>query len=789
MDEKTEDEIFQLIQRANFKACNVKINEVKKKSPNSSYVRVMEIYVKYKQSPTKFDYEKSLGKLYGSDGTETTSDLRALKLLHELFLEMGKYEQALHVYEKAMLKYPSYGVAYEWFSKSLDDCNFKMMARACQQMAKWNDDTEGGPTSRDYTFWYALCTVALFKFQKSKVSKAEERLLPQLALRSLQALKPFQSTQELIVYCHVCESLFKNESQEIVATIWPTLGQSVDLYCKNFLIEHIVESKQMMSACQSMLSKMDDFEVICKLVHAAKEMDQTKQDVLYLLDSLVGDSRNARLSRFELDLTFNNGIITTDSLLYYMTKYHNKPCCSLDLARYKQHLNWQEVQRIMHQFESDLIHDANAFQMGFLQIESLEAYKKHKHSLNNKAKMDYSSCSIFIMDLVKQLVVREEPSLHNVLLALTILENYQNHDPLNYDTSVWIVALYTHLGCIPAAYSRYLDLKVKNMQNDTVDFILYSRFATLFPQKEHDYLRKMLTNNYRLHTVSGNKVPQFIHIALQKKAYSKVIGMFEFRSRMTKSNMKWMNLVEELQLARLCNDKRHHLLRSMDNNRRAMELLGDMQFTDNRDWAILGSNISKDSLPPVLQYMDISEDYIALRLIMECMIECIPSTQADPRLDAYLRAVLNGRSLEEVLESNLDRAEIWSFQVFYDLYKNDGVSLPDLLAQLSSPCEQDTTSWRLTHFYLTKLSTLKTLDNLKRIKDKDLKQTIKGHLRQLRDTCDKLYETYAAELVKTCEGLNNGPSGDLLKALEFAPLSCESLRTPLFTVQKTVRNL
>lgn len=789
MGDKSGEEIFQLIQRANFKACNAKINELKKQSPNSSYVRVLEIYAKYKQSPSKFNYEKSLGTFYGLEGTEITGDTRALKLLHNMFLEMGKYDESLHVYEKAVLKYPSFEVSYQWFNRSLDDGNYKMMARACQQMGKWTDSSEGSLSSRDYTFWYALCTVALFKFQRERISKVEQKLLPQLALRSLKALKPFQSTEELIAYCHVCETLFEDKSKEIVDNIWPTLGKSVNLYCKNFLIRHVEDPEQMVEACKSILSKMDDFELICKLIHASRNLNKNRQDIICELEVLVGDSRNTRLARLELDLAFNNGNITIDSLLYYLAKYHNKPCCPPDLARYKQHLNWNEVRETMGKFESDLNHDANAFQMGFLAISSLEAYNKHKSTLSKKAKMDYSSCSVFIMDLVYDLVVRNEPTMQNVLLALSMLENYQTYDPYNYDTSTWIIILYMHLGCVPAAYSRYLDLKVKNLQNDTVDFILYSRFATLFPRKEHDYLKQLQANKYRLYCVSGNRLPQFIQIALEKQAYSKIIGMLDFRSRLAKSSMKWINIIEELQLARLCNDKRHNLLRSMDENRKAMELLGNMQFSDNRDWAILGSKISKDSLPSVLQYMDISQDYISLRLIIECIIEYIPSAQADPKLDQYLQTVLNGRTLEETLESNLDQIEAWSFNVFYDLYKNNGAKLPSFLEQLSSQCNQDTTNWKLTHSYLTKLSTLKTLDSFKRIKDKQLKQHIKGHIRILRDKCDELYQTYIGQLVQTCDNLSKGSSGELLKKLGFVPLSSESLKGPLTIVQKTVRNL
>ncbi|GAV47232.1 hypothetical protein ZYGR_0H00730 [Zygosaccharomyces rouxii] len=789
MGDKFEQEIFQLIQKTNFKACNAKISDWKKKYPNSTYIWVLETYVKYRQSPSKFNYDSSLGQFFGLQGTQITSDLRSLKLLHDMFLEMQRYDEALHVYERANFKYPNFDVAYEWFCKSLDDGNYKMMARACQQMAKWNNDngTTQSILSRDYTFWYAICTVALFKFQKSKVNAAEEKLLPQLALRSLESQKPFKSTQEIIVYCYVCQELFNDKSKEIVAAIWPQLNQSLDLYCKNFLIKHISDDAQMLEACKSMLNRIDDYELLCKLSEATHNLSWDKKDVIQLVDSLVGDSRNTRLCRLEIDLKFDTEI-GRESLTYYLSKYHNKPCCPHDLSHFKNQLNPQMVEEVFQSCEPrDVIHDSNAFRLGCLPTDSITAFQNHKSTLVNQAKNDYSTLSGFIMDVVHDLVIRKEPTLNNVLLALSILENYQNGDPFNYETSVWIIVLYMHLGLVPAAYSRYLDLKVKNLQNDSVNFILYSRFATLFPQKEDDYLRKFQTNNYKLYSVSGHRLPQFIHIAMERRAYSKLLGMFEFKNRMVKSDMKWMNLLEEFQLARLCNDKRQALWSQLTRSQRELELVGDdKEFSDNRDWAILGTDIDPKSLPSALKFLDINQDYISLKTVLESIIELVPSAQQDSRVDEFLNRTLNGRDLEATLHASLSPMEVWTFKVFYDLYKNDGAQLSGLLNH-AEPITNF--SWRLTHDYLTKLSTLKTLDNFKRIKDKQLKQLIKSQIRELRDQCDQLYNEYTSQLVKTCEDLKKGSNGALLDRLGYVPLSSSSLPSPLLTVLKTVRNL
>lgn len=791
MSEKIDEEIQNLIKRGNFKQCNEKITYLKKQFPKSSYLNILEIYVKYMQSPSKFNYESSLGNLYGLNGSEITSDVRALNLLHKFFIQLERYDEALHVYERANFKYQGYDVALQWFEKALEDSNWKQMARASQQLAKTSGNNDNVLSSRDYFFWYALSILSLFKFQSYRVSEKEKMLLPQLAYRSLSSNKPFRSTQEINIFCSVCAELFPNDaekSKEIVQEIIPHLGNSVDLYLKNFLVQHIQanDHKTMFEACCTALKKIDDFELIVHLISSGKELNKTKLEINKQIELLVEDSRNSRLARLESDYLFDRRI-SHESLLHYLSKFHNKPCCPVDLLRYEGKLDKEILKSALYQFSSaDVIHDSNVFELALLEHDPIKAYNKHKESLKSKPKTDYSTCSVFILDIVKSIVVTsDKPSLEKVLLALTLLENYQAHDTYNYHTKAWIIALYMHLGCVPLAYSRYSELKVKNVQIDTTSFLLYSRFSTLYPQKQHDYLQN---NNEKLYGSSMARLPQFIHIALERKAYSKILGMIEFRERLQKSSTKWMLTTEAMQLARLCNDKRGELLKNAHEDWRIMENTGSLEFSDNRDWTIFGSDISKDKLPHVLQYLDLNEKSIALRCIREFIIELIPLRQTNDKLDTYLEDIVGEIGLEETLHSSCDKTDVWAFKVFYDLYKHDGAHLKQLLDQMNAGTQSHST-WKLSDDYLTKMSTLKTLDTFKRIKDPNVKQSIKTNINRLRDVCDDLFHQYSLELTVACENLTKGESGELLKNLGYIPISASTLKDCLQTVQKTVRNL
>lgn len=786
MGDKVEEEIFDLIRKSNFKQCNERISQLRRQLPKSVYFQVLEVYAKYKQSPSKFNYEASLGKDFGLNGNKVTTEIRALELLHRFFVELEKYDEALNIYEQVNFKYPSFDLTYEWFSKALDDFNLKHMSKSSLQLVKFRDAST--VPVREYYFWNAISTIALFKYQSYKLNKQEKSILPLLAYKNLCNLKPFISPQEVIVFCSVCEELFPNDAtkkQEIVDECLPQLADSVDLYLKNFMVRNIKENdhQTMFDGCRLMLKSIDDYELIKNLIKSGKELGQSTEELKKLIYDLVGDSRNSRLANFELDLAFESKI-TDSSLTFYLSKFHNKPCCAADIENYRNYIDDGSLKSIFTSLvdQDDLIHDANAYKLNLCETSTIELYSKHKESLKSKPKTDYSSNSVFILDIVKD-ILKGKPDLKQVLLALSVLENYQSKDLHNFDTSVWMIALYMYLGLVPLAYSYFLELKVKNVQCDSVDFILFSRYASLFPQKQHDILHKTLSEHNSLYDVSMARLSRFQLIAFERKGYSKILGMFDFRSKLERSINRWSEICESHHLARLCNDKRTVLLQQLHSNWRAMEMSGPVSWSDNRDWSIFGDNISVSNLPQVLEYAKVDDDSILINCLKEFMIELIPTNEKNEKLDIEIKKIIDEDLLNKAPLSEIER---WSFQIFYDIYANNGDNLQLLLEQSISVPEN---TWKLSNVYTTKLSTLKTLDNFKRIKDKQTKQVIKNSISQLRESCDDLFSSYKSQIEATCRELKLGESQKLLNSLGFEPLLPQGILDNLYTVQKSMRNL
>ena len=83
-----------------------------------------------------------------------------------------------------------------------------------------------------------------------------------------------------------------------------------------------------------------------------------------------------------------------------------------------------------------------------------------------------------IMTLIHVWDLEEETTL---LRCVVILETLLERSPHNYDALLILTRLCVNIGTPSLAMNHYLQLSVKNMQNATLSWILYTRISTLHP--------------------------------------------------------------------------------------------------------------------------------------------------------------------------------------------------------------------------------------------------------------------------------------------------------------------
>lgn len=780
MSEKIEEEVLELIKRSNFKQCYDYVGKLRKQYPRSAFLQALELYVKYRHTPQKFD-------VADLDSIQT-SESNALSFLHKFYVELGEYSKGLGVYETAATKFPSYETAYLWFGKAVAMSDFRSMARACLQLVKYCVDGDKRLSKRDYLIWHSISVVALFKWKRDTVSEQEAKILPLLCFKNLESIKPFKSMQEVVVFCNVCETLFSDKSDLIVQEILPTLNESVDLYLKNFLLKHSgkLEAEKRFEAFSKILSNIDDYSVIESLLNAGKDLSKDKTDVLNQVKSYVGDSRNYRLSVMMADVIYD-GKISRESLEFYIEKFHDKSCCSFDLQNFQGSFDEKVLQEIFKEIgdKNDVLYDFNKSKLGLLDndVTNIALYNKHKKTMTVKSKTQFSKCSAFILNIVRNVLHdANQLNLANILFAITLLENYQGEDPYNFETRLWLVVLYMYIGSVPLAYAHFKELNVKNVQVDSMEYILYSRFSTTFPQKQHDCLKNLLSNPSNLYETSMDRLPVLLRIAFERKSYSKILGMIEFNSKLQSSFYRWNRSTEILKLARLNNEKRGPVIQNFMNQWREFESQQTAGFGDNRDLSIFNDSKDSSGIKRLLWPLNPDNNWLLVNIIQELMLDSSGN-------DAYSELIskLEEELTSDSVQNSLTASEKWTYDVIKGIYRSNDNDLVQNI-NLVNVSYESCPLWEIVHTYLQYLTTLKTLDNSKKIKDKDLKKQIKDRMKYLRENCDHFFEEMSRNIKSEMNTIKAGKYNEIINELEFEHLDASVITDSLKLIQKAVRN-
>lgn len=728
-------QIFQLLDKELYKQATQFVGSLRKRYPSSSYYKILEQYVKFKQSPGKFNYDESLAPIL--DAKSPPNDSRSLRIAHTFLLELGfDTTKALQPYEKAMLKYANSDTCYEWFLESLRDLNWRHLSKATFQMPRLNEKSK----ARIFQFWNSLATVIWFELDSESMTEKETALLPKLTYKLTKELQPFVDEQELFIFCRVCE-LFDDKSQEVVDNILQFWKEDsyLDLNLKNFLLKHLSKLKDSESILKygtKLLKNLDDYEILREVIGAAHITGVSYAKVLELLGAR--DTRNYQLARIQAAKLFELNL--EEPLKTYIMNFHSKPCCVADLRSFE--LDSEILKEILTSLPSSLVHDKTVVELfGESKKKSAELFLQYKASLLTKPKTDYSNCSYFLLEIVKSLVNDNNFSLKNVITSLTLLEGYQAEDPFNYDTRVWLILLYMHLGLPNKAFHHFESLKIKNVQNDLVHHWLFTRFSTMLPNKNAPYF-KHISSEQAIYSSLKN-MHSFIVAAFERRSWSKIPGIISFYERIFKSYTRWNSMAESLQLSRILNEKKTDQTKILYQQLSifGVENFKEQQWSDNRDFSVFSK--SMDGFQTVSSVMAVDKSWLAISIARELVFTSLARNEKNDFVDVVLEQSIKSDSLTSM--------EYWAWniaQILYRTLSQEGLDYENLKTHLEKCPKIEENTWNLNHSYLLKLGTLRTLDQLKRIKDKDVKQLIKNHLKNTRSACVEFFETYAEKVAK-----------------------------------------
>lgn len=151
-------------------------------------------------------------------------------------------------------------------------------------------------------------------------------------------------------------------------------------------------------------------------------------------------------------------------------------------------------------------------------------------------------------------------SISYILQATALLEYAWSHSKSNFQISLMLVRLYTHLGCGSLAMRAYQRLGVKQIQLDTLSYILFDRVSSFHP---HPFSRNIhgssqflspiehFEKQQNLYRKTRDHVSKNCWLSLENGSYNSIFQIKEFDESISHSMSAAMSVVESRKISRL----------------------------------------------------------------------------------------------------------------------------------------------------------------------------------------------------------------------------------------------
>ncbi|KAH3683566.1 hypothetical protein WICPIJ_005462 [Wickerhamomyces pijperi] len=702
MSTQKEEEIFKAIENGTFKFAAQQCSKLIKKYPKATYYQVLNNYILLKSGKQEESLTNCLSLM-----EKTPNDIDSLKLLHEIFSELGKFNESFQIFENAAKKYPSFEILTTWFHLGCEKNNVKVLQKASMALKSFHSK------QRLFQLWSAFTSYLLSKSPDASVM--ERNIIPKVGLKTMQALKPLKSEQEVYILVKLLQVTgdVKSIPDEILTF---TGTDKLDLELQIILMDTFSQLEDYENLYKWSLVilkdyKLDDFNTWKYLIKSSVKLGKDIEEFLFGYNT-----RNSRLAVIEYNLA--KGLSVNESAYDYLKFMGTKPCAFLDIKAYIESIDKASFSEWLVGNELDLFKDTddhkkliwevnvtkfklllNRQSFGTTDFISglLTKFEKYKSLYHAKAKTDFHPGDEFILLLVQSLLSRDF-STRTIVICILILEEVLKKDEMEFHLRIWLVQLYKLINCHSQASLNFAKLKVKNVQYDIMSHYLVSRLATLNPDGSE------LEDHFSIYKSNDLESVYFIKVAFNQGSFNKIESMLQFHKRLDHSFLKHHELLQVNKISRLLNDR--DLLVSYKDHQLTSAAALQSEF-DNRDMDIFWDIGLHEPLPE----------------LTDKIFANIPAKNSDYNkiIDA-LEKVVSGKS--QTISENLDLsclslAERWSFdlisavnKLFRDQGECDLTEIQKLYAQFNSTKPETNLSWESTHRLLNGIDTAKSIQHL-----------------------------------------------------------------------------
>lgn len=367
------------------------------------------------------------------------------------------------------------------------------------------------------------------------------------------------NVEEFYLYLDILRAL--NKGNEALEALDSSLGKRYTdnhefalLRVELMLEVHGPKHPQMQAFTRCQLeSGVDDWSIF--KAHIDSSEFTSAQDVTQILKQIIdrSTSRNSRLACIYANSKLNDLVPMTEAIKDYLEIFGDKSATFEDIAPFLKLLapksttslaEWLRLKRSdqpdgkvvviinLAKIEAQLglIYEDDASIDAFVQ-DLLRVYRKA--NINNADSEDDRSAddSLLLADHV--LRRRKGTSTETLKTIALLLEHGLSRSKHNFQFRLSLIDIYRKLGAWSAAHKHFAALSIKQIQRDTLSYILYE-------DSVHEYVSSMqmtgLKTSQNIYWANEQETPEMICQAYEKGTYSKIAELLLFQRRLRKSS-------------------------------------------------------------------------------------------------------------------------------------------------------------------------------------------------------------------------------------------------------------
>lgn len=671
---------------------------------------------------------------------ETPSDPNTLKLIIETYELLDT--KAPDVFENATRKYGSGMLILEWNNYSLSRSEYLSFQKSSMLLKKLIGTKIDEKTQAVRFRAVASIVIACKSVGVLRLDQSKRKLLSMIGLKLVEESELHDSqldSHQMFLKAQLL--LIKGDLDSVIGSLDVFLERERDLELLLIYFDTLKQLKKwekLLEQCKKYLVDVDDWDTWKLCILSAKNLNKLDDFQKFINEYKVG--RNSTIAKIEVEQSQEGKL---NAISKYLRIYMHKPCCFQDLKLVISTLPSEKVMCIIQEqfniiysngktgnelvvlvnymkFKATLTKDI--MKTPEFVNECWKYYKQTSHLLSSLPEYDFHSGYELIIMIIQSIILQNKNFNSQLVLKLiVILEWALKENKFEFHLKLWLINLYKLVSQPALAIEQHNDMKIKNLQLDTIGVQTLINCSTIsssiigflpLQTNEATSINDLIASCSKIYS---NNVEREIYPSIMQclddEIWQKIGSFMDFQNRLRHSLSKYYITLIQLQMARFKGDQldgyklmdKLNILKDLyrrsqvDNIDKDLNVDTDVKVNNNLDMKTIwdcGTHEPINEIGDKLMFINIEKVKIM------AMVQLVVYEPTSLIWDDLIGELKNAN-----LEGEFSEIEQWSIRSLISLLSGNA----EKLKLLPSP-PSDIISWKFNTYYSTLLDFTKLLD-------------------------------------------------------------------------------